>query len=279
MRRRLFTLALFLLLGAVVNVAVAWGCVVWATEKALPSLVQLMSPGTRRSQLRQGPFLADRFLRRQPPQYPTGYVDGIIAWQSTGLWLAATLSYEERWDYEKMNWEYWGGLQWVDGKQPRHLPYRIHYLLLLDAGWPVRGMTAANYKLFEQRGSPPTWVEIQDKTIGARKIRESATALDPDNLFFSKEEIPILLPLCSAWPGFAVNTIFYATILWPLISGPFALRRIIRRKHGLCVTCGYDLSHADHAACPECGAVGGRAAGATGWAASADTMDHLRDGV
>ena len=29
MKRRLFTLAIFLLLGAVVNVAVAWGCAAW----------------------------------------------------------------------------------------------------------------------------------------------------------------------------------------------------------------------------------------------------------
>lgn len=64
-----------------------------------------------------------------------------------------------------------------------------------------------------------------------------------------------LLPIQPIWPGFAVNTIFYATILWLLIPGPFALRRFIRRKRGLCVSCGYDLSHADHEACPECGAV------------------------
>ncbi len=262
-KRRLFTLAILLLLGAVTTVAVAWGCVVWATEKAFPSQVQLMS-GASHSQLTQAPFLPDQFLRRQPPQYPGGRVDGIISWQSTGLWLAATLSYEERWNYEKMNWEYWSGRQWVNGKQPRHLPYRIHFLLLIDAGWPVRGMTAANYKLFEQRGSPPAWAEIQDKTIGARKISESATALNPDYLFLSKEEIPILLPLCPAWPGFAVNTVFYAAILWLVIPGPFALRRFLRRKRGLCVACGYDLRHADHEACPECGIAGSAAAVANG---------------
>ena len=29
-----------------------------------------------------------------------------------------------------------------------------------------------------------------------------------------------LLPLGVIWPGFAVNTLFYATILWLLIFGP-----------------------------------------------------------
>ena len=52
--------------------------------------------------------------------------------------------------------------------------------------------------------------------------------------------------------AFFLNTLFYATILWLVIPGPFALRKLIRRKRGLCVACGYDLRHAEHAACPEC---------------------------
>ena len=32
------------------------------------------------------------------------------------------------------------------------------------------------------------------------------------------------------WPGFAINTIFFAATLWLLVCGPFALRRHIRRK-------------------------------------------------
>ena len=59
-----------------------------------------------------------------------------------------------------------------------------------------------------------------------------------------------------------------AYTLWPLIGGPFALRRLIRRKRGHCITCGYDLGHADHEACPECGAVSGLAAAESGWAAT-----------
>ncbi len=54
-----------------------------------------------------------------------------------------------------------------------------------------------------------------------------------------------MLPLAIIVPGFAANTLFYAA--------PFTTRRLIRRKRGLCVTCGYDLRHADHEACPECG--------------------------
>ena len=62
-----------------------------------------------------------------------------------------------------------------------------------------------------------------------------------------------VIPFQPIWPGFAFNTIFYAAILW-LPLAPFQLRRYMRVKHGHCIKCGYDLGHADHRACPECGA-------------------------
>ncbi|MEE9128701.1 MAG: hypothetical protein V3T84_01690 [Phycisphaerales bacterium] len=66
----------------------------------------------------------------------------------------------------------------------------------------------------------------------------------------------LALPLAPIWPGFAINTIFYAAviaILWLLTFGPFTARRIIRRRRGQCIKCGYDLRGAEHEVCPECG--------------------------
>ncbi len=64
-----------------------------------------------------------------------------------------------------------------------------------------------------------------------------------------------MLPLAITVPGFAANTLFYAAVLWLLFAAPFATRRLIRRKRGHCIKCGYDIRHADHDACPECGTV------------------------
>ena len=47
------------------------------------------------------------------------------------------------------------------------------------------------------------------------------------------------VPYRPIWPGFAVNTVFYAVVLWLLIPGPFVLRRFIRVKRGLCPACAY----------------------------------------
>lgn len=59
------------------------------------------------------------------------------------------------------------------------------------------------------------------------------------------------LPLRPIWPGFAVNTLFYAAVLWLLIWGPFALRRLVRKQRGLCPACGYPVGGL--ATCTECG--------------------------
>ena len=79
------------------------------------------------------------------------------------------------------------------------------------------------------------------------------------SLVLSREVIGSLpyrdLAVTPIWPGFAINTIFYGAILWLLIPGQFALRRLIRRKRGLCIACRYDLRGAEHEVCPECGAV------------------------
>ena len=61
-----------------------------------------------------------------------------------------------------------------------------------------------------------------------------------------------LLPLLPLWPGFAVDTAFYAAIVWLLIRGPCALRRFVRRMRGLCPDCAYPVGGA--AICTECGA-------------------------
>ena len=61
------------------------------------------------------------------------------------------------------------------------------------------------------------------------------------------------LPLRPLWRGFAINTVFYGVLLWMLWLSPFAARRLIRRKRGHCIKCGYDLRGTSGGVCPECG--------------------------
>ncbi|MCL4196841.1 MAG: hypothetical protein KJZ69_05045 [Phycisphaerales bacterium] len=60
------------------------------------------------------------------------------------------------------------------------------------------------------------------------------------------------LPTRILWPGFAFNTVFYASILWLIFGGPFALRRRLRARRGQCQQCGYPIGVSP--VCTECGA-------------------------
>jgi hypothetical protein len=64
-----------------------------------------------------------------------------------------------------------------------------------------------------------------------------------------------LLPYAPMWPGFAINTLFYAGTLWLLFAAPFALRRRRRIKRGLCPKCAYPIGRGGTSdVCTECGA-------------------------
>jgi hypothetical protein len=93
--------------------------------------------------------------------------------------------------------------------------------------------------------SPPherhTW------TVSSKKCGRNNMVTVPDY-----PETPPTRPI---WPGFAINTGFYAAILWLLFAFPFVIRRRRRIKRGLCAKCGYDLrGRGGHQnLCPECG--------------------------
>jgi hypothetical protein len=61
------------------------------------------------------------------------------------------------------------------------------------------------------------------------------------------------LPCKPIWPGFAINTIFYAAIVWGLFAVPGFIKRRRRIKRGLCQSCGYDLRRSLNTICAECG--------------------------
>jgi hypothetical protein len=80
------------------------------------------------------------------------------------------------------------------------------------------------------------------------KASESAPAVFRNPIVVGKWE----LAWHPRWPGFAINTVFYAGVLWLLFAAPFALRRRRRTKRGLCPKCAYPVGSSE--VCTECGA-------------------------
>jgi len=65
------------------------------------------------------------------------------------------------------------------------------------------------------------------------------------------------LPGRPAWPGFAVNTLLYGTVLfilyWLAVKPRRFIAEVARIRRGACLECGYDLGYDFIRGCPECG--------------------------
>ena len=189
MKRRLLIIAVFLLLGAVVNVAVAWGFGEWpgrAVGGAVPS--RLPSDAG--------------WPRAVPPDWPQP-TSWTTAWGVGGT-LATFFVSDQRGFYSQLIG------QW---------------------GWPLRCLESEVHSSRQQIGGPTTPGAL-------RRLKPIA----PANGFL------LMRPI---WPGFALNTLLYAAILWLLIASPFVLRRFLRVRGGLCPKCAYPMG--ESAVCTECG--------------------------
>jgi hypothetical protein len=187
MRRRLIQLGLFVLAGAIVNVAVAW-------MAPRPSFLAfgLLSPTSSRFAHYSAWWLTHREISMRPESIST----------------ASTWGFE----HVAINAATEGGSR-------------------LRAGWPALGL----------EGVEVNWVTQLNPLQHQRETKDLLRVEQMDQSY----------PLRPLWPGFAINTLFYAGILWLLFAAPFALRRRRRIKRGLCPACAYPVG--DSEVCTECG--------------------------
>jgi hypothetical protein len=66
---------------------------------------------------------------------------------------------------------------------------------------------------------------------------------------FGQDVVP--MPYRVLWPGFAINTIIYAAILWVMFFLPGKVKRTLRSRRGLCPACAYPVGTSP--VCTECG--------------------------
>jgi len=191
----------FLLLGAVVNVAVAWGCARWSS----------FHTGRSSTQHEIFPLFSERAILA-----PDGMLDGNSL---SGFGIATT----EAAVSGTLNGETLAG-----------------YLLLFDSGWPLRAFRA------EWRGRSPGPASL-GASVSLRYGLPTADAAREGQFYQGS----FTYPTHPIWPGFAINTFFYATVLWLLFAFPFTLRRWRRIRRGLCAKCAYPVGAND--VCTECG--------------------------
>jgi hypothetical protein len=118
-------------------------------------------------------------------------------------------------------------------------------MFIFRAGWPSLSMGGIAMRAWENE---ETFVR---KTFGVA-LREDAWQPHPDVYGFGPvEAVRRSLPFYPVWSGFAINTLFYAAIVWLLLAVPGTVRRWRRIKRGLCPACAYPVG--DSAVCTECG--------------------------
>ncbi len=230
MKRHLLIIGIFLLAGAVVNVAVAWGCALWIdVQSGSWSAVRQQSESEafewhysihrRRgaTKIRISLLRLDKGRRDEAGPVPATLPAGVPRWHR--------------------GWPRESQVSWEGSEYPRTHEAR---------GWPLLSMwseyfTHGDQTIEELRSNPGslTYTTLPYRGIA---LKTGTRATYP---------IERVLPLGMIWPGFAINTLFYAAILWLVIPGPFILRRLIRHWRGLCPKCGYPMG--ESSICTECG--------------------------
>ena len=220
---RLRVILLFLLLGAIVNVAVAWGLSYWIEGRAIDSRVSIGGVFTQSKDWMSFthnravglaqilwsagfdiPSLRERRITKMPP-----------SWSS----VLNMDRFHRPPESPQETFPFWA-------EQASGLPF-------LSMSWSLQDSYS---NVFDSHDFTRTALRFPDVTPR----------------WFGRSEIRAL-PLLPIWSGFLFNTCFYTGLLWACFIGPFAIRRKIRRKRGLCLKCGYDLQGVDHTHCPECG--------------------------
>ena len=226
MKRRLFKLVLFLVLGAIINVAVAWGCGIFAVQ--VPGGAGRFTTWTVWETVH--PTRRDlEWLNRsgwQPRPEDEDFTWKTASREISGFGLTRKGFFDDQ--------------TFKPGRSGR-MNCSPLFVIRDRTGWPFRCLQAEKW--------------LVNDSSGRQYQTRYAVATVPVSYQWSAWRITDTRPLAvlPIWPGFAINTIFYAVILWLLTLGPFTARRIIRRRRGLCINCGYDLRGAEHEACPECG--------------------------
>ena len=228
MKRRLLKLAGLLLLGAVINVAVAWALAAYGPFAAITTDGEWLDENvgwwldSRLAEIDVVPEEPSPIAVLEDPEIRVSYPpdDHMSTCRSVGLesvYISA-----------------------VPRSTQRYLgPARV---ARLRSGWPCQAIQSSVWRFGVSPQSPvfveAIAIELKPKT----ELQEEWQFLFPDRM----------LPLRPLWPGFAVNTLFYTGVLWMLSCGPFALRRMIRKRRGRCPACAYPIGTSE--VCTECGA-------------------------
>jgi hypothetical protein len=230
---------LFLLLlsgGAVVNVAVAWACVLWSDSAAYETIQapywrppDIVCPWLVPADAEYEWLRGHGWTPKEPDEVFGVFYVTPIERRAFGM--------TQRAYFEQPDYGVFSGVRRATG------PYNgAHdaFAYRTRAGWPFRSVEAGTFGVCPDSDTPLNHVW----GIGVTVTADYGVGIP------ASESRP--LPYRPIWPGFLVNTFIFAVLLWLVFSLRFALRRLNRFNHGCCPNCGYDLRGQFEAGCPQC---------------------------
>ncbi len=245
MKRRLTRLVVFLLLGAIVNVAVAWGCALTTTvsfplakQGEISGLVETPSPASpwwcQISPGRTTTLVVWEPLLKKPTQVRGMFGGDVGNMRDAYLEAHKQLMATHPWTYVGRLTSY------------RNLAPLGDHPALAWAVPPSRSMLRINdVEVDSIHGYPLQCLQFSTRHTLPASILTARGRSDID----LGRSVPRRLHVGAA----TTNSVAYAFTTWLLLFGFSDIRRFIRRKRGLCINCGYDLRGDFSAGCPECG--------------------------
>jgi hypothetical protein len=239
---------LALLAGAIINVAIAWAIARWALPSTGSPFIGLENQSHMANDTLRWPYAPpvnwpDRPMQRSGERWPFAHREHFRAEADTPEQIEARRVNARANSYEHL-------LHYANAMTAAAA--NIHFASeFVRIGWPCLSLSGERFEHQAAQVVPAgsTW-PLSDSTV--QWAIELPAPAGPQGWMLRGD----LLPLRPLWPGFAINTVFYAAIVWLLCAVPLALRRRNRIRKGLCAKCGYDLRGiASEPACPECGAV------------------------
>jgi hypothetical protein len=117
--------------------------------------------------------------------------------------------------------------------------HRLMFVKITEAGWPFPALRYEDWlerKSTHPPGTAQAITEDHPSSVWRRGLKIGRYTLG-------------IRPL---WPGFALNSVLYATSIVGLWGAATRILRHVRRRGARCVKCGYDLQGSP-GVCPECG--------------------------
>jgi hypothetical protein len=239
--------------GAIINVAVAWGCARWSPvnpaaavicgtieplDHARAAIMCFQSFGT---DIQTAAWNYQEGSPINPANSERARVSAYFQpSRMTTIALIDTLSLHDlpAWSRERVD-SWLHGLDYADYTQAG---YHSEWITLYARGWPLRSFCC---------------IRTLDTTTNLWNLSDESPAISwldqrfVDPLCLTDQ---FTLPLKPLWPGFAINTTFYAAMirgLWLLFAAPGFVRRRIRARRGQCPACAYPVGASE--VCTECG--------------------------